>query len=188
MLRCRALGGNLFCGDRALQWVTETATILCLVDGLGHGEQAEHAANQSLQYVASNLDRPLSEIIHGCNGAIRNTRGVAMGIVSIRRHDQIIEFAGVGNIHGAFLGKKTDRLFSIPGIVGGGFGQLAIQTAPLVDEVTVAMFTDGVTNDAYGVLARLSGDYDLDGAASTIERECGKDSDDMGILLYRCSE
>ncbi|MCK5166587.1 MAG: SpoIIE family protein phosphatase [Rhodospirillaceae bacterium] len=185
ILRCRALGGDSFCGDSGHHWVTDNTTILCLVDGVGHGEGAQHAANKSLMHVADNLDKPMEEIIRGCDSFIRDTRGVAMGVAAIRHHTKIIEFAGVGNIHGIFSGDRASRLFANPGIVGTGFKKVNICTTNFTDNAMVALFTDGVTNDVYKIMEQLSDKQDLDFVASTVERECGKDEDDVGMLLYR---
>ncbi|MCK5644524.1 MAG: SpoIIE family protein phosphatase [Gammaproteobacteria bacterium] len=184
-IRFRALGGDSFCGDSGCHWVTDNATILCLVDGVGHGEAAAYAAGQSLIYVADNLDKPIEEIISGCNSFIRDTRGVAMGIAAIRHSSKIIEFAGVGNIHGIFSSDRESRLFSNPGIVGAGFNKVNVYTTNFTNNAMAALFTDGITNDVYKVIDRLSDKHDLDYIASTVERECGKDEDDVGMLLYR---
>lgn len=187
VLRFRAVGGDNFCGDNGRHWITPDSTILCLVDGVGHGEHAAHAANQSLIHVAANLDKPIEEIICGCDSFIRDTRGVAIGIAAIRHHKKIIEFAGVGNIHGIFSGSITSRLFSEPGIVGAGFKKVNICTTNFTDNVMVSLFTDGITNAAYKIMDQLPGQHDLDYVASTIERECSKDEDDAGMILYRIS-
>lgn len=184
-LRFRAVNGDIFCGDSGCHWTTPDTTMLCLVDGVGHGESAAYAASQSLMHVAENLDNTIEEIICGCDVFIRNTRGVAMGIAAIRHQKKIIEFAGVGNIHGMFSGSRASRLFSDPGIVGAGFNKVNICIIDFADSAMVSMFTDGVTGDAYKIIEQLPDQHDLDYVASQIEQECGKDEDDVGMLLYR---
>ena len=37
----RALNDDPYCGDECSYWKTDKKTVLCVADGLGHGEHAE---------------------------------------------------------------------------------------------------------------------------------------------------
>jgi len=79
----RPFEGGKHCGDQFGHWQKDNPAILCIADGLGHGKHAEKAAKAALTYVAAHRSESLPEIFFGCNRAIRDTRGVAMGIAVI---------------------------------------------------------------------------------------------------------
>ena len=49
-----------------------------LIDGLGHGELAQKAAQTARHYVEHHFDQPLANIFLGVGRACRATRGVVM--------------------------------------------------------------------------------------------------------------
>jgi len=129
--------------------------VLCVVDGLGHGESAERAAQAAMSYVARNFSHPLRDIFAGCNLAIRHTRGVVMGIAVVDKDTGALTYTGVGNTRALIVKKdypvlaegSTAHLFSNSGVVGGGyrkFRTLSCQTMPLSPGDLVIMYTDGV--------------------------------------------
>jgi len=181
----RARHDNASCGDQAEYWIVDDTVILCLVDGLGHGEFAKEAARVALSFVDENLSMPLPELFHNCDQAIRHTRGVAMAIAIVNRSENIVSFAGIGNIHGAIVGKENIRLTSNSGIVGGGYRDLAPEIIPLSSNGLLGLFTDGIQESVDMTNASISAQPDLAVMANDIYETWGLKSDDSGILIYR---
>jgi len=61
----RALGGETHCGDACGYWRKGGRMMLCMVDGLGHGEHAERAAKAAVAYVSRHLSDSLADIFAG---------------------------------------------------------------------------------------------------------------------------
>ncbi|MCG8356253.1 MAG: SpoIIE family protein phosphatase [Kiloniellales bacterium] len=143
----RALGDAPYCGDLCASWTSGSKTILCIVDGLGHGRAAAAAAEAAISYVDSHLEGPLPEIFEGCDRAISATRGVAMAIVEADIGACRLSYACIGNTRGQLYGKRTIRLQSQYGIVGGGFRTLTAASIAYDPEDILVLWTDGVSDD-----------------------------------------
>jgi len=187
------LNGGDYCGDQFGYWRNGKETVLCIADGLGHGKHAEEAAKSALAYVARHLSSPLAKIFSGCNSAIRNTRGVAMGIAIIDEDARMLTYAGVGNTR-IMIQRKADGgdttaeilyLRSDYGIVGGGFKRLVPEDVPLQSGDLVVLYTDGVKEMinlprdhvlAYGSVQKL---------AEMIINNWRIETDDAAVLVYR---
>ena len=181
----RALNGNRHCGDQGGCWQNDGKTTLCMIDGLGHGEHAEIAAKAALDYVARHRSEPLRDIFAGCDSAIRHTRGTAMGIAVVDEDAGKLTYAGVGNTRAMIVGKKTVRLRSSQGIVGGGYRTLSSETVPLEAGDLVVMFTDGLPEalDVSGYDGALR--MDLPRLAQKILQDWRRKTDDAMVLVSR---
>jgi len=189
----RALNNDPYCGDECGYWKSGNKVVLCVVDGLGHGERAESAAKAAVQYVGHHLAQSLDELFAGCDRALRNTRGVAMSTVIIDKAAGTLTYTGIGNTRAMIVGeprvKDTDRktiiLSSNYGIVGGGYKTLSPETALLTAGNLVILYTDGVEEtigvSRYDDLLRA----DLQQLAERIIQDWGRETDDAAVLVFR---
>ena len=186
----RAFLGETHCGDECAYWHEGGKVTLCIVDGLGHGEDAERAAQAAVEYVAGHLGEPLADIFAGCNAAIRRTRGVAIGIAVVDEEAETLTYAGIGNtrimiVRGA---QSVTHLSSNNGIVGGGYRELTPETVELHSGDLVILSSDGIRERcdllAYG--AELRGDVQQ--LADRIVVDWGRETDDAAVLVFRSGE
>jgi len=159
-----------------------------MVDGLGHGEQAEVAGKAAVEYVTKHLDDPLVEILEGCNKAIHHTRGVAMGLASVDDSAGTMQFAGVGNTRARLISVATGKsyfLASTYGIVGGGFRSVTAENVDLSPGDLFLMYTDGLKEmfdiSCYPSLRTV----DVQELADTMLADWKRKSDDGAILVCR---
>jgi serine phosphatase RsbU (regulator of sigma subunit) len=181
----RPKAGEIVCGDAAQFWTDGRRTTIAVVDGLGHGLNAEKAALAAVDYVASHLEQPMAELFSGCSKAIRYTRGVAMGIASIDEQEGVLSYAGIGNTRAMVHGRKTTRLSGNYGIVGGTYKRLTIERVLLSPGDLVIMYTDGLKEviDVSHYNAVPGGD--LSELARRVMEEWSLERDDAAILVYR---
>lgn len=181
----RARNNAPHCGDACYTRQLDGTVLLCVVDGLGHGEQAEIAATSALAHVADYPGVPLPDLLKGCDVALRSTRGVVMSIAVIDQRSGQMTFAGIGNTRGAVVGESKIRLRSHPGIVGAGFDTVSTETFLLTPGDLIILFTDG-----------LPWELDLSGYDETllqkpselterIIRDWYHGTDDLGLLICR---
>ncbi len=174
------------CGDQAGYWESDGKTVLCIIDGLGHGESAEHAALAALDFVGNHHHEPLTEVFAACDKAVHNTRGVAMGIAVIDQEAETLTYAGIGNTRGVISGngKRDFNLSNNYGIIGGGYRRLVPESLPLAAGDMVLLYTDGfpeiIDLAAYddGIKA------DLEQWAERIVQDWRREADDAGILIF----
>lgn len=181
----RALADAKECGDAVGFWELDGTTVLYVVDGLGHGPLAEVAAQAAVKSLKEQATKPFQTIFSDANVALRNTRGVAMGVARIDEASGILTYAGIGNTQ-ILYGKRTIKSFySSPGIVGGGYGHLHEEKHRLTNGDMVVMYTDGLkTNIKFGAYDHA---YHVDPVrlAERILHDASRGTDDAGVLVYR---
>ncbi|MBC8282032.1 MAG: SpoIIE family protein phosphatase [Chloroflexi bacterium] len=179
------------CGDSFACWESDGKITLCIVDGLGHGENAEVAAIAALQYVGSHISEPLADIFSGCNNEIFRTRGVVMGLAVIDRQNATLTYGGIGNIVARIVTNYPDspgesmQFIGDTGIVGGGYRRFCEQTVEISPGQLLLMHTDGIPEhlDISPYPAEIKSD--LSKLATAIIDDWGKETDDRAVVIYR---
>jgi anti-sigma regulatory factor (Ser/Thr protein kinase) len=137
--------GESVCGDA---WSAERSagrSLYIVADGLGHGPFAAEAAGEAVRifHLVSQFepDRILSEI----HSALAKTRGAAVSVAEILHQEQVLRYAGAGNIVGVICsGGKTRSLVSMNGTVGHTIGKIQQFTYPWPPESALIMHSDGL--------------------------------------------
>ncbi len=177
--------GSPDCGDQGGYWENETNTTLCLADGLGHGKEAQTAAQAAIDYVGQHLDEPLTALFAGCNRALWKTRGVAMGVAVIDEQAGTLTYAGIGNTRVRIIGENSRGLTSDYGIVGGGYRKLVPETVPLAPGDLVVMVTDGI-KERFDVVQYVQATRsDLGELAQKILEDGVRETDDAAVLVFK---
>lgn len=181
----RARQRALYCGDECGYWQNGGRTTLCIVDGLGHGESAEEAAKAAVDYVAHHLSESLRELFAGCNLALRNTRGVAMGVAIVDEDTRKLTYAAVGNTRAIIVGESIVHLASSNGIVGGGYKVLTSESFALRPFDLVILATDGVAEMRDISIYRRTPRAGLGKLAKRILQTWSREADDAAVLVFR---
>mgnify|MGYP006270827685 CR=1 FL=1 len=181
----QAKAGQTACGDAAAAWVDGDQTLLCVVDGLGHGEAAATAASAALAAVAARRTQPLAAIFAHCEQTLRHTRGLAMGLARIEHGRQAITYVGVGNIRALRLGTPHRRFVNSYGIVGGGFGALFEDCQPIADGDLLLMYSDGIAEIVDPQRQVDRGYADPQALAEQLLADLADGHDDAAVLIYQ---
>jgi serine phosphatase RsbU (regulator of sigma subunit) len=179
-----AVNNAPYCGDECGYWEKGTKTVLCIIDGLGHGEKAEIAAQAAVKYIAAHQSESLQEIFAGCDRELRETRGAAVGIAVIDEEKGELTYAGIGNTRAVAVNSGIFRLGSDYGIIGGGYKTLTPETISIGKGALVIMSTDGVEEvidlSRYDLIA-----VDLHKLAEMIIKDWRIERDDAAVLVYK---
>ena len=98
-------------------WGNEALT--GVIDGLGHGQFAQRAANKAVNYLRNHYDQPLLSIFQGVGRECRTTRGVVMALAHFDLLQGQMSFASIGNIETRIIGTPKPLNFVIGrGIIG----------------------------------------------------------------------
>jgi hypothetical protein len=176
--------GELHCGDLAAAWTSPGLTTLLIVDGLGHGRDAEVAAMTAFDYTSRHHAEPIVDILAGCNDALRSTRGAAMGLAQIDERQSRMTYAGIGNTRAAVFGARTTRLSSSYGIVGLDHKTLAPEVVRLAAFDLIVLSTDGIREFFDIEAPGESTDLDAGMLARRIVMDWGTERDDAAALVY----
>ena len=103
------------------QW--NRGALVGVIDGLGHGQWAQRAAQTARGYIESHFDQPLPEIFRSVGRACRATRGVVMALARFdfeNPQDAFrLTFASVGNIEARVFNSPEPVKFILRrGIIG----------------------------------------------------------------------
>jgi hypothetical protein len=129
-------------------------TLLGVVDALGHGDHAHHAAQRTLEVLRSVDPSDVSAAFGSCNDAAHGSRGVVMTLAYVAAAGTLT-WLGVGNIHAVWvpaLGMTREWLTIRGGFLGGRLPRLRPKTLPVGPGVLIVIATDGIRPDFGGSL------------------------------------
>ncbi|MVV47374.1 ATP-binding protein [Pseudomonas sp. PB120] len=116
-----------------------------VIDGLGHGEEAERAARAGEKaFALSPFDSPVP-LLEDIHRAMIGTRGGALAIAQFDNDANALRFVGIGNIGACLIAPGTSRgLASHPGIVGGQYRKAQPFDYAQVNGQLLIMYSDGL--------------------------------------------
>ena len=183
--------GDTACGDA---WAmasgsngTESITI-GVADGLGHGPAAATASAAAARVLAASGDAPLERILEDAHGALRPTRGAAVGIARIHPHLRRVDFIGVGNIAGTIADEDGMRkTVSLPGIVGHEMRKLQTFSYPWSPTSVLVLHSDGLS--ANWSMKPYPGLLQHDAAlmAAVLYRDHCRGTDDATVVVVKAA-
>ena len=176
-------GDDYFCGE------VGDGFLVCLIDGIGHGEEGHDASRRLVRFLQENKEADLDELLRRSHEELHGTRGAVVGLALIRENEGSIRYAGVGNITAVVV--ETDgqeesapsrHLISIGGIVGYNLRKVKQFECPYQGGDALVMYTDGISS-RFSASHYFGEDRDPQEIAEAILREQGKDNDDALVLI-----
>jgi len=133
-------------GDAYFMAETADDIHIIVVDGLGHGKEAEIASQIAISTVKTNLDMPYAKLFPLLHTSLRGSRGVALMAIRLDKVNRLIHYCGVGNIEATILPQQTSTPQSRPGVLGSGIlPALLINTLPWPLNGVLILHSDGVS-------------------------------------------
>jgi phosphoserine phosphatase RsbX len=182
------LPGETESGDLCLIKRVGKGTLLAVVDGLGHGQEAASAAHAAVGAIDKYSREPLIDLVRRSRDALVGLRGVVLGLAYLDPQSATMSWLGVGNIGGvllrADLGNRPSRITMVPnaGFIGGEPAHPTARSLPLALGDTVILFSDGV-KDGFAESLMLS-NTPQEIADFIITRQV-KGNDDALVLVAR---
>jgi anti-sigma regulatory factor (Ser/Thr protein kinase) len=171
-------------GDAFLikQW--ERYALVGVIDGLGHGQFAQRAAQTARQYLEHHYDQPLDSLFRGVGRACRATRGVVMALARFDLDRQKLTLASVGDIEVRLIGNPERFNFTVRrGIVGLNAPNPVPSEHPWTSNTLLVMHSDGLrtrwTWDEFSDVARAAPQV----IARRLLEKLGKLDDDATVLV-----
>ncbi|NBB12987.1 ATP-binding protein [Pseudomonas sp. SLFW] len=172
------------CGDAWEVAITGQQLSILVIDGLGHGPEAESAAKAgTLAFGREPFADPtllLEEIHH----EMRGTRGGAVAIAQFDGAQDRLRFIGIGNIGATLIGEDKPRgLASHPGIVGLQYRKVPPVGYPQSAGQLLIMYSDGLQSrwnlrDYPGLMYRHPAII-----AAVLHRDFCRGRDDVTVLV-----
>ncbi|HEY0593662.1 MAG TPA: ATP-binding protein [Thermoanaerobaculia bacterium] len=174
-------------GDCWGAWeVGNGVAVLFIADGLGHGILASEAARAAFEVVARFTAETPGAIASRVHGALRATRGAAIGVARLDRARGELVFCGIGNIAGTIIHDGRRRsIVSMHGIAGHQAADFREFSYDLARGSIVVLHSDGIS--AKWDLAQYGAVLTRDPAliAGLIWRDFRRTNDDATVLVAR---
>lgn len=140
-----SLHGDPACGDVWHLAFDGPRISALVIDGLGHGEEAERAARAGEKaFAQSPFASPLL-LLEDIHSAMTGTRGGALAIAQFDGEANALRFVGIGNIGACLIAPDKSRgMASHPGIVGGQYRKAQPFDYAHVNGHLLIMYSDGL--------------------------------------------
>lgn len=181
-----AVKGEEVCGDGWGVKKTADSLLFMVVDGLGHGILAAEAAREAERIFAMAGSDSAIPILQDAHTSLKNTRGAAMAITSLRLDGQIVSFAGIGNIGASIVRTETSRgMASHNGTIGHHLDRIQEFVFPWDAGSLLVMHSDGLKSG--WDLKRYPGVWNKHPAliAGMLYRDFSRERDDVTVLIAK---
>jgi phosphoserine phosphatase RsbX len=186
----RGFPGAAESGDRFVVRPSARGILVAVIDGLGHGGEAAHAAAAAQRLLLASEDEPLALLINRCHAELRGTRGAAMTLAMLDIPLQTMRWIAIGNVEGMVLRAAPDgtreKFYVLPrgGIVGHRVPEARDTSLPLSPGDLLVLATDGI---AAGFDAAVDWGSPPQRIADAILERHARASDDALVLVGRWS-
>lgn len=185
---CIAKTGEDVPGDAWTASLTRDTATVAVVDGLGHGPIAATAAGAAVRVFAAHPQEELPRLMEDAHGALRPTRGAAVGIARIHAAQSRVDFAGVGNIAGTIAADESvRRVVSLNGIVGHEMRKVQTFSYPWTASSVLLLQSDGISTSWNAASYPGLMQHDPGLIAAVIYRDHCRGTDDATVVVARAS-
>ncbi|PYP58994.1 MAG: stage II sporulation protein E (SpoIIE) [Gemmatimonadetes bacterium] len=182
------LQGQSESGDLSLIKRVGKGTLIAVVDGLGHGQQAASAAHAAVGALDRYSREPLIDLVRRCHDALVGLRGVVLGLAYLDPQAATMAWLGVGNVGGVLLradvGNRPSRITLVPnaGFIGAEQPHPTTRSVPLALGDTVILHSDGIKDGFAESLVLSKSPQEI---ADFVMTRHAKDNDDALVLVAR---
>jgi anti-sigma regulatory factor (Ser/Thr protein kinase) len=156
-----------------------------VIDGLGHGLEANKASRLTAEIINNNTHKSVKDILITINSGLKFTRGAVAGIVFIDTIKKEFEYSAVGNIEFRYiLNGASERLIPSNGLLGVcNNDTIKVHRRAYEKGAIITMCTDGIVN-RWDYNSYLNTELNNPAVlANLILKDFGKCNDDATILV-----
>ena len=170
------------------QW--GTSALVGIIDGLGHGQGAQTAAQTARQYVENHYDQPLTAIFQGTGRACQATRGVVMALARFDWPTSLaavtLSFCSIGNIEVRVLGRYEPMNFVIRrGVLGGSSPTPVVTEHIWSPDNVMILHSDGISSHWTALNLSELIRTPAPAIAQRLVRELASETDDATVLVVQ---
>lgn len=181
----RPKGGQTVSGDTyVVKPFSPHGLTVSVIDGLGGGEQAAHAAESAATVIRSNPAQDPAELIRRSHRALHGTRGAVMALLSYNLQARNVSFVGVGNIGIQVYSTLPIKPISKNGIIGYRLPSLLKLAYSYNSGDTFVLYSDGISGH-FALDSTLELATEPQRLAELILHRYGKDYDDATVVVVR---
>jgi len=181
----RAKPGEKFNGDcYIINHFKPGVSIFSVIDGLGHGKEANWASQIGKETIIKNSSIPLADLMIRIHNSMKGTRGATVGLIQLDTENQKLRYTGIGNIESFLISQKNKKtLLSYGGIVGHNIRSPRVFEYDFKPGDSICMYSDGITSR--WKLEDISLDEHPQKNAELIINQYSRLNDDATVLIIR---
>jgi len=146
----RPLTGQTVSGDLHLVKFFDGCALLAVIDGVGHGNEADKAAHAASKVLEDNVTESTISLMRRCHEALTNTRGAVMTLACVNFQENAMNWIGVGNVEGRLFRADPnilpahENILLRGGLVGYQLPSLQASVLPIMRGDLLVFATDGL--------------------------------------------
>jgi negative regulator of sigma-B (phosphoserine phosphatase) len=145
--------GETQSGDAYVVDTLDGGGFVAVIDALGHGNAAAHAAKVAVRTLQEHGTEALASLLQRCHARLRTTRGAAISMAYFDRDRQTMTWLGVGNVVGVLVYadpkgvRRVKPLLVRSGVIGDRLPDLSPLALEIRSGDTLLLATDGIRED-----------------------------------------
>lgn len=146
----RPLTGQTVSGDLHVVKFFDNCVLLAVIDGVGHGDEADKAAHVAKDILEKNANESTISLMRQCHDALHQTRGAVITLACVNFRDHAMNWLGVGNVEGRLFRADPniipghEHILLRGGLVGYQLPSLQAAVLPLMRGDLLVFATDGL--------------------------------------------
>ena len=121
-------------------------SMAAVIDGLGHGSEANLASQLAREQIILKSDLPVSVLMQHVHNSLKGTRGSTIGLVRLDTGFRKLTYSGIGNIEGfLYTSEGKKNLMSFGGIMGHNMRTPRVFEFDFNPGDFICMYSDGIT-------------------------------------------
>jgi serine/threonine protein phosphatase PrpC len=146
----RPLTGQSVSGDLHVVNFFDDCVLLAVIDGVGHGNEADKAAHAAAEIIEKNKNESTISLMKLCHQALANTRGAVITLACLNVEENAMNWIGVGNVEGRLFRADPnvtpahENILLRGGLVGYQLPSLQASVLPLMRGDLLFFATDGL--------------------------------------------
>lgn len=177
--------GERISGDNAIIEERNGLVLLAIIDGLGHGKDANIMSKEIEKFLRENWTNNVKETLLKLHQHCQGTLGAAVGLAVLKVSTGELSYCGVGNTVIRILGNRSKRLPSMDGVLGTRMRTPVIHSLDLTPSDILLLYTDGI-KDRFDLDDYRSILYESpQSIVKNIVRRFGKKYDDATCIVLK---
>lgn len=155
------LPGEQESGDRCVVRYFDGRAVVGVIDGLGHGPEAAHAAERAVEVVERYGHEPVGLLMQRCHERLLDTRGAVITLLELGAGR--LRWVGAGNVAAVLVRRheplgelRCEELLVRSGVAGIVLPSIDAFDAEIGPGDLVVAVTDGIRSSFIGALGRES--------------------------------
>lgn len=142
----RPIPGETANGDGFFVHEQDGDLLVAVVDGLGHGPEANIASTAAINHVSANPTMELEKLLGELHSVLSGTRGAAISLLRISAAENRLSHVGIGNVATRLYPTGGSHFLTRPGIVGmGTYSRPRLTELPWPRNGTLIVHSDGLS-------------------------------------------